>query len=213
MLSDLKKISDREEISPETLRKAASTLLSRQFLYSDSSRDRVRYQCLVNNRTYYESLFDAIDHHFIYDQEYGMVGVVPRSRDVSESLKKDETIILLILRLLFEEAVDAMKVVKGRARASSTELLAKFEMAVGPDSRPSLSDLRSMLNSFKRSGLIDDLRDDDRVFDFQIRPSVRSVLNEGWLKVLELHTGLIQEDVFDDEEDNFSDSEDDGGVE
>ena len=205
MLNEMKRISNRDGTEPELLKKAAATLLNRQFLFSDSQRDRKRFQLLINNRDYFDSLFDAIDHHFIYDQEYGMVGVVPRSREASESLKKDETIVLLILRLLFEEAIESFSVRNGCVKASSSDLLAKFEIAMGPNNRPGLSELRNMLNRFKRSGLIDDIHDDDRVIDFQIRPSVRVVLNEGWMKVLEQHTGLVPDDIADDEDESKSD--------
>jgi hypothetical protein len=190
MLRDLKRLSERDDlVGVDDLRKAASVILERQFLYSDVDRDRKVYFTLVTQGEYFRDLFDALNHEFVHDPEIGMVGILPRGRTTSVRLKKDEALILLILRFIYEDALENFKQQQGCAASNSEKILAKYEVATRGEKRPLLTELRRILTMFKAMGVIDNLEDDNRVLDFRIRPAIRYVLNESWLKTLELHAG------------------------
>lgn len=194
MLNDLKRVSEREEIDPDRLRQVAATLVTRQFLYFDMDKDKKSYRTLVNNVTYFDNLFDALNHDFIYDSELGMVGILPRSRMTSLRLKKEEALLLLNLRFIYEEALESFNIKKGCAYTNSEKLIAKYQVSTGAEQRPLLTDMRRILTEFKRFGLIDDIQEiDNRILDFRIRPAVRFVLNESWFKTLEQHAGIISD--------------------
>lgn len=198
MLNDLKRLADRQETNPDLYRTVAATLLKRQFLYYDMDKDRKAYLTLVNHFAYFESLFDALNHDFIQDAELGMVGIVPRNRMTSLRMKKDEALLLLTLRYLYEEALESFTIKNGCAYTNSEKLIAKYQFATRIEDRPGLTELRRLLVEFKRLGLIDDIEEvDSRVLDFRIRPAIRIVLNESWFRTLEQHAGIIAEDEED----------------
>ena len=210
MLNDLKKLSERQEVGPDHFRSVAATLMIRQFIYYDMSKDRKTYLTLVNHAAYFENLFDALNHDYIMDQEVGMVGILPRNRMTSLRLKKVEALMLLTLRYLYEEALESFSIKNGCAYTNSEKLIAKYQFATGEEERLGLTDLRRMLADFKRLGLIDDIQEvETRILDFRIRPAVRIVLNESWFKTLEQHAGGIAEDEEDveTEEDEIEEDE------
>jgi Domain of unknown function (DUF4194) len=188
MLRELKSISEQEEIDAGLFQQAAGVLLSRQFLYFDSDRDRKIYSLLTNFKNYYTKLFDAINYDFIVDPEVGMVGLVPRNRPMSVRMKQEEALLLLILRVIYEEAIEEFKVNSGMVFTNTSVLLTKYEVATDPDKKPLLTEMRKYLLDFKRYGLIDNILEEDKVLDFCIRPAIRHVLNESWFSVLEQHT-------------------------
>ncbi|MDY0189772.1 MAG: DUF4194 domain-containing protein [Desulfuromonas sp.] len=199
MLTDLKRVSERQEIEADRFRSVAATLITRQFIYYDMDRDRKTYLTLANNATYFENLFDALNHNFILDQEVGMVGILPRNRMTSMRLKKVEALLLLTLRYLYEEALESYAIKNGCAYTNSEKLIAKYQFATGAEERPGLTELRHMLIEFRRLGLIDDINEvESRTLDFRIRPAVRVVLNESWFKTLEQHAGIIAEEEEED---------------
>jgi len=207
MLRELKKITEQsEQLEADHLRRAAAVLLERQFLYSDVDKDRKVYSALVNFSDYYRSLFDALNHEFVHDQEIGMIGILPRGRTNSLRLKKEEALLLLTIRFLYEDALENFNIKHGCAYTNSEKLLAKYEVSTGADKRPLLTELRRILNDFKRMGVVDDIEENERVLDFRVRPAIRYVLNESWFRTLEVFAGIKQEQDAVAEED--ADSED-----
>ncbi|SDL24717.1 protein of unknown function [Geoalkalibacter ferrihydriticus] len=191
MLKDLKRIVEQNElIEADHLRRAAAVLLERQFLYSDADKDRKVYSALVNFSDYYRSLFDAMNHEYIHDREIGMVGILPRGRTNSLRLKKEEALLLLTLRLVYEDALENFRIKNNCAYTNSEKVLAKYEVSTGVDKRPLLTELRRILNDFRRMGVIDDIEENERVIDFRIRPAIRYVLNESWFRTLEVYAGI-----------------------
>ena len=124
---------------------------------------------------------------------------------------------LLTIRLAYEEAWAEFNVINGNVLYDSERLIAKFSLATGIEERPLLTELRQILAGFRRSGLIDDIEDDNRVLTFTIRPSVRLVLNESWMEMLQQYAGVsdLEDEVLDEEEmdqtEDFDDTEDVGG--
>ena len=209
MLKELKQLSEKEDlIEADELRRAAAVLLKAQFVYADIDRDRKVYSALATYADYFDNLFDALGHDFFVDQEVGMIGIVPRTRNVSQRLKQDEALLLLTLRLLYEDALESFNVKRGCAEVDSEKLLAKFEVATGRP-RPNLTELRRILNVFAKTGVIEKVSDDDRRLLLRIRPAIRLVLDDGWLKTLEVHAGIAQDSDLDLTED-FDESEEDG---
>lgn len=205
MLSELKKLSERDGVEPESLRALASLLLDRQFIYSD--KDLKHYQLAMFHSGYFESIFDALNRDFILDMELGMVGIVPRDRASSINLKKDETLFLLLLRLIYEDAITNFSIENGCACSDTEVLLAKFYASTRSERSLLLTDVRRTLTMFRRMGLIDIQEDSDKKIDFRIRPAIRIVLNEGWLKSLEQYMGAAEaDDDTDEDQDELEES-------
>ena len=192
MLSDLRKIeNDYEDLSADELRRAANILMEKQFLYFDHEHGRKTYQLIAPFGTYFKNLFDALNHEFIHDQEVGMIGIVPRGRTQSSfRVKKDEAFLLLAMRMVYEEAAAKFDLNNGNAMTSSERLLDVYKVHARSEDKPSLTDVRRTINLFKSHGVLDSIEDDDRVVKFRLRPAIRIVTNESWLKTLELFAGI-----------------------
>ncbi|WP_321530944.1 DUF4194 domain-containing protein [uncultured Desulfuromonas sp.] len=195
MLTDLKKNADRNDIDPEELRTTASQLLARQFIYFSNQRDRRAYRLVMGNKGYFQNLLDAIDFDLIIEEDLGMAGALPRKRQNSFALKKEETLFLLTLRLIYEEALSSYNVSDGCAKTNSEQLLARYSLATNISERPNLGDLRTTLVKFKNYGLIGGWHEENRVIDFHIWPSIRNVVNNEWLDTLNL---FVQSDDLND---------------
>src|SRR5690554_5260283 len=89
------------------LRQSAATLLHKQFIYSDRPTESRAYNIIAANEDYFYSLFDQIGRQLIVDRTFGFAGILPQAGIKQHAkLKQDETLILLCLRLLYEEGVE-----------------------------------------------------------------------------------------------------------
>lgn len=185
MLYELKRLLDAEEdLALSDMRQTASVLLERQFLYADQSRDKKHYHRVITHIPYFTNLFDAINRRLVYDQDYGLVGILPQDGARVVQLSQDEGLLLLCLRLLYEEGVEKFEARQGSVFTDTETLLNRYQTLARRE-RPGLVRLREILRTFSRFGLIEVEDEQDRVIELQIRPSVRLVTTEGYLSQLE----------------------------
>ncbi|WP_420467187.1 DUF4194 domain-containing protein [Panacagrimonas sp.] len=105
MLTELQRIVDHGKATDVDLRNAASRLLREQFLFRNESRDRVAWDLVREHFTYFTNLFEALGWTLHRNEHFGYVGATPDEGAGFTPIKVDETVILLILRKLFEEGV------------------------------------------------------------------------------------------------------------
>lgn len=185
MLSELKRIIDTEnEVELSDMRQTASVLLERQFLYADQSRDKKHYHRVISHIAYFSNVFDALNRRIVYDHDFGYVGTLPLDSAKVVQLPYEEAIMLLCLRLLYEEGVEKFDARHGSVFTDSEILLNRYESLARRD-RPILGKLREILKSFGKFGLIEILEESDRLIPIQIRPTVRHVTTEGYIAQLE----------------------------
>ncbi|HJV66447.1 MAG TPA: DUF4194 domain-containing protein [Geomonas sp.] len=159
-------------------------LLERQFLYADQSRDKKHYHRVIGHIPYFSNLFDALNRRLVYDQDYGLVGILPQEGARAVQLPQEEALLLLCLRLLYEEGVEKFEAHQGSVFTDSETLLNRYQTLVRRE-RPGLVRLRDILRTFGRFGLIEVEDEQDRVILLQIRPALRLVTTEGYLGQLE----------------------------
>lgn len=185
MLSELKKIVDAEAgLEPADLRLSASVLLERQFLYADQILDKKHYHRIITHVPYFTNLFDALNRRLVFDHEYGLVGTLPLDGSKSVQLPFEEAVLLLCLRLVYEEGVEKYEARRGSVFTDSETVLNRFE-SLARRERPGLMRLREMLKGFARFGLIELNEERDRVIALQLRPALRLVTTEAYLQQLE----------------------------
>lgn len=185
MLYDLKKLLDAEaDLEPSEMKQTASVLLERQFLYADQSLDKKHYHRVIGHIPYFTNLFDAINRRLVYDQDYGLVGILPQEGARVVQLPQDETLMLLCMRLLYEEGVEKFEASHGSVFSDTETLLTRYQTLTLRD-RPGLVRLREILRTFSRFGLIEVQEERDRVIALQLRPALRLVTSEGYLAQLE----------------------------
>ncbi|TGO02776.1 hypothetical protein PN36_19340 [Candidatus Thiomargarita nelsonii] len=185
MLKELKHISERyENYTAADYKKATAILLERQFLYGDKKRDREYYLTILRELDYFIDLFDALGWRLVNEPDFQCLGLLPDEEQSYLNLKLEETILLLCLRLLYEEAIKNFKVEQGLALESSESLLNRYETLTGR-TRPTLSHFKDILTLFSRHGILDKGEETDKTIKITIRPAIRLVTPAAYLKRLE----------------------------
>lgn len=197
MLRDLRHVVERSGgVEADDFRGAASALLQRQFLTLDRTRDRDAYRIITNHFDYYTNLFDALGWTLHRDDTFSLVGLLPSDTELFSRLKMVETLMLLCLRLLYEEGMENFEVSDGCVFTQSETLLSRYETLLNRK-RPQITEFKEMLRTLKRYSMVD-LGDeaDDGLPRIRILPTVRLVTGT---KVQDRIHGFIVSKTDDDE--------------
>ena len=184
MLTDLKRALDASGHDDEEsdLRRAARELLAQQFLFVEHRRQRASYGVVTRHYAYFDKLFDALGWNLQRDDRFGYVGVVPLAEESHRLLKLDETLILLIARLLYEEAAEACQIEAGAAFIDGEALLARYEVLLGRE-RPKRVRLMEILRLLRSHGLLQlEGGDSDELPRLRLLPSLRAVTGDAVLE-------------------------------
>lgn len=175
----------------EDVQKALQILMVRQFIYSDDRSLSRYYDIILAHRLFFEKYYGAMGYELIIEPQDQMIGLRPeeglqRSDSVYARMKKIETLVLICLKLAYEEAIHESNLHEGaRVEISSEDLLSKFETITNLD-RPEETHLKEMLGDFKRRGFVrlGDYDPDERVLPITIMPGVDHVVSEVYMKQL-----------------------------
>lgn len=132
-------------------------LLSNSFLARDKEDNKEMYYFIISFKQYFDEYFDVMNFELVLDREAGAVQLVHRENNNLLRLKKDESIVLLILRILFHEHLVrtsvndnvVIKVDEIHDYYDSLELKRKINK----------TDLVKILRLFKRFNIIETLGD------------------------------------------------------
>ncbi len=159
------------------MKSAAARLLKEQFLYREESGDKAAYTLVRAHLPYFTNLFEALGWTIERDDQMGFIGAIPVEGAAFTPIKVDETLVLLVLRQLFEEAVERHDA--GPEGATVTAgIIANAHLTAGRPA-PMGTRMRQILAVFQRRGLIlCDLDSDLNVAPVVIRSSIRLVTGE-----------------------------------
>ena len=197
MLRDLRHVLERAGgVEPDDFREAASALLQRQFLTLERNRDRDAYRIITNHFDYYSNLFDALGWSMYRDDKFSLIGLLPSDAEPFAKLKMVDSLMLLCLRLLYEEGMENFEVTDGCVFIQSETLLSRYETLLGRK-RPQLTEFKEILRTLKRFSMIE-LGDegDDGLPRIRILPTIRLVTGE---KVQERIDAFITSKVDDED--------------
>ncbi len=194
MLRDLEKLTeeadaaggDGEQLEVE-LRQAAQQLWRAQFLYQNDWGSKGAYELIQKHKSYFENLFDAMGYAIVggrpADRYLGLLANGVPSRQV---MKLDESLLLLVLRLHYEEAFKRYEISDdGEIEVQSETILQIYEDRTHR-ARPPVSRVHEILNLFKQRGLVrfgDQV--DNRNFTLYLRPALPVVVAPDALASLE----------------------------
>jgi hypothetical protein len=187
MLHDLKHLADRHELEPDDLRQAARILLERQFLFSQRKKDQDAYRLIRNHFDYFQNLFDALGWTLERDDDFAFLGIVPMETESFARLKLVETLLILCLRLLYEEGVEHFEVNEGSVYVEMENVLNRYE-AQTRRVRPNRGNALELFRSFKRFGIIElGEPDSGHLPQIRILPSIRKVTDRNVLARLQAY--------------------------
>ncbi|MDD3129019.1 MAG: DUF4194 domain-containing protein [Candidatus Izemoplasmatales bacterium] len=83
--------------------KTCLKLLQNSFIARDKEDNKEMYYFLLSYKNYFDEYFDLMNFEVVLDRELGAIQLVNRESSNLIHLKKDETLVLLILRILYHQ--------------------------------------------------------------------------------------------------------------
>lgn len=194
MLRDLQRIIDEcdssggngERLEVE-LRQAAQHLWRAQFLYQGDFGSKGSYDLVLQHRAYFENLFEALGYRIVggrpNDHFLGLLAIELPPR---QTMKLDESLLLLVLRLYYEEAFKRYEINdSGEIEVEGETVLQVYEERTRRI-RPPVTRVHEILTAFRQRGLlrIED-KGDSRNFTLFLRPALPIVIAEDALASLD----------------------------
>jgi hypothetical protein len=179
VLRDLRQVCERPgSAAPDDFRSAARAVLKRQFLLLERPGDRDPYRLIVNHFDYFANLFDALGWTLHRDDTFGLIGLLPGDAEGFRHLRLADSLMLLCLRLIYEEGMERFEAREGSVYTPSEALLSRYETLLGRK-LPPLSDYREILRRLRRYSLIE-IGDEaaDGLPVLRILPTVRLVTGD-----------------------------------
>jgi hypothetical protein len=183
--------SQDPNLTPEQLTETANRLLHRQFIMRGDMGGANHFERIVSNLDYFKDLFASFGFRFIFNDAWGYAGFVSPSAYNNLRVPTQETIVLLCLRLLYNEGAE-----KGYFVDSSAEILVEedeIQTAFSSMGARTLKpgELRAILTTFKRKGLVGfDQNNSLQVsIDIRIRPTITEVVDDSFLARIEAWAG------------------------
>jgi hypothetical protein len=193
----------------EQLTETANRLLHRQFITRGDLGGASHFDRIISNLEYFKDLFASFGFRFIFNDSWGYVGFVSPVAFNNMRVPTQETIVLLCLRLLYNEGAE-----KGYFVDSSAQILVEEEeiqtvfSSMGSRSlKP--GELRAILTAFKRKGLVtfDQNHSLQVSVDVTIRPTITEVVDGAFLARIEVWTGQGVKREENDAENDTSDED------
>lgn len=92
-----------ENVSKEKFKATANKLLNECFIIKKNKDTVSEYNFILNYRDYFISLFDVLGYELVIQEDQGVIGINNPAGTGRIHLKKIESMLLLILRLLYIE--------------------------------------------------------------------------------------------------------------
>lgn len=177
----------------DEMMRCTQALLTRQCIYSSSPGLGRTFELIKAYSSYFEAYFACMGYRLQVSPRDQMVALsVPQEQSrydaAYQRLTKDQTVVLLALRLMWEEGVNNQDVQEGGIVETTTgdliDRIKSVTQAAPPDERPLLDTLRH----FQRNGVVRVGERDrvERVSPLMIMPGVNVVAPDSFIEDLKL---------------------------
>jgi len=137
--------------------KTCLRLLSNSFIARDKEDNKEMYYFIISYKQYFDEYFDIMDFELVLDREAGAVQLLHRENNNLLRLKKDESIILLILRILFHEHL--VKTSINENVVIKVDEIHDYYDSLELKKKINKTDLVKIIRLFKRYNLVETLGD------------------------------------------------------
>ena len=141
----------------ETFQKVANMLLTSNFIAKDKKDNNKYNYFVVNYKQYFDEFFQILGHEVIINNELGSVQLKNNYNPGNLRLKKEETYIILILRILYQEKL-INTTLNNTVQITVDEIHTKYQ-TFGFKRKMFKTELVSALRLFKKYNIIDNLGD------------------------------------------------------
>lgn len=173
-------------VTAEELVETANRLLHRQFISRGDFGGANHFERIARNLDSYKDLFASFGFRLVFSDAWGYVGYVSPSAFNNARVPTQETIVLLCLRLLYDEGARKGYFVEGAQVLVEEDEIQTVFTSIGSRTLRT-GELRNILIEFKRRGLVsfDQSESLQQSVDVTIRPTITDVVDESFLMRLE----------------------------
>lgn len=132
-------------------------LLSSAFLAKDKKDNKENYYFVLSFKSYFDEYFGVIGYELVLDREQGAIQLVNKDNANLLKLKKDESLILLILRILYHQHL-VQTSVNDNVVITVDEIHQKYD-TLELKKKINKTDLVSILRLYRKYNLIEPLGD------------------------------------------------------
>ncbi len=167
----------------EELTETANRLLHRQFISRSDLGGTAHFERVQRHREYFEQLFASLGFQLVFKDDWGYVGFVSPKAYNNARVSTQETIILLCLRLLYDDGVKKGYFIDGGADIMVDEEEIQTVYSSFGTRRLKPGELREILTLFRRRGVVHfdqgcPLNLDAKV---TLRPTLLEIVDESFL--------------------------------
>jgi hypothetical protein len=218
-MNEFAELEGRDPKGAERVTNLVSHLLRHQFIHLDDRGSPGLLETLHRPplRRLAEAWFDVAGYRLVFNETEGWAGILPDVERISlPRMRLDDTIILLLLRRLWEEKIQTGMIVgRGAVLLTFNEAYVAYGELVGGGRRPALAvnGFRDALGTFSRKALIElgPYDDEQQDQELTIRPIVAVVAGDAFVANLEALIAKVElgepDAPADDEQDDETDEE------
>ncbi|MGH7025908.1 DUF4194 domain-containing protein [Brevundimonas sp.] len=217
-MNEFIELEGRDPKGAERVTELVSHLLRHQFIHIDDRGSPGRLETLHRTplRKMAEAWFDVAGYRLVFNEAEGWAGILPEADRIRiPQMRVDETIVLLLLRRLWEEKIQTGMIVgRGSVLLTFNEAFVAYGELVGRGRRQSLAlgAFRDILVAFSRKALVElgPFDDEQQNQELTIRPIVAVVAGDAFVASLEAliaKVELNEPDPADGEGDDDADAE------
>ena len=141
----------------DTFSKICNQLLTSNYLSKDKRDNTKAYYFVINYKQYFDEFFELLGHELILNRELGCIQLKNNYFQGNLKLKKEETFILLILRILYQEKL-INTTLDNTVVITVDEIHNKYQ-SFGFKRKIFKTELVAALRLYKKYNLIDNLGD------------------------------------------------------
>jgi len=132
-------------------------LLANAFLARDKKDNKEMYYFVLSFKNYFDEYFGVIGYELVLDRDRGAIQLVTKENQNLVKLKKEESLILLILRILYHQHLVETSV-NDNVVITVDEIHQKYD-ALELKKKMNKTDLVSVLRMYRKYNLIEPLGD------------------------------------------------------
>lgn len=132
-------------------------LLSTGFLARDKKDNKEQYYFLISYKNFFDEYFKIINYEVVLDREQGAVQLIQSDNKNQLRLKKEESLILLILRILYHQNLVKTSI-NENVVISVDEIHSKYD-SLELKKKINKTDLITVLRLYKKHNIIEPLGD------------------------------------------------------
>ncbi len=177
---ELTHISSLPEKSQRDLPRVVNRLLGQVFLYQDKDDDKDDYYFIHRNRAACQTALELAGFNLLHDDYHRIFQAVSEYSYCRARYKLDETLMILVLRKLYEERIERLSLAQDPV-VTIGEVREEYRIITGKERDLGIIQYETLLRRLRTMGLLDTL--DGRTIDvrdgearLRLRGSVRMIL-------------------------------------